>query len=132
MYKKVIIAAISAALFLGLSLSDFIKCAAAESDTTSITRGATDYYYTPVNYEIYNQRGRTHMKEKTFTTGFDVTLHVGFFEFTLSHKQSGTYKVYSYIADIEVTAKKTDAIGHDLGTVTFTYNGYTLYDYYPV
>lgn len=55
-----------------------------------------------------------------------------FFEFTLSHKQSGTYKVYSYIADIKVTAKKTDAIGHDLGTVTFTYNGYTLYDYYPV
>ena len=97
-----------------------------------VSRGATDYYYTPISHSFYNERGITYLGKKTFNTGFSVQCNVGPFTFTAESYKSGTYEEYSSVVDVTLTARKTDAMGHDLGIETFTYKGFTLYKYIPV
>lgn len=101
-------------------------------EQTDIERGATTYYYTPISYSFNNKRGRTYLGTRTYTSGISVSVSVGPCTITYTSKGSGTYKVYSYVTDIVLTARKTDAMGHNLGNVTFTNNGVTVYEYIPV
>ncbi|WP_304749466.1 hypothetical protein [Dubosiella newyorkensis] len=105
---------------------------AENKDCSNIERGATTYYYTPISYSFNNKRGRTYMGTKQYTSSFGTQVGVGPCTITYSYQSAGTYKVYSYVTDIVLIARKTDAMGHDLGTVTFTNNGVTVYEYIPV
>ncbi len=93
-------------------------------------RGATDYYYTPISYSITNKRNRAYSRTMKATITVPVGIYVnGMFISFGTITEGRTYNIYTYTADVTVTARKTDAMGHDLGVVTFSNPNIQLEDY---
>lgn len=96
------------------------------------TKGATDIYYQPIDYSITKTSPKKYDRTITVSTSITLKKFIGPVEVTYQHVVSGDYKVYKYTADFYVRAKMVDAMGHYLGTTSFTRKDISCEEYVPV
>lgn len=96
------------------------------------SRGATDYHYQLISYKIQPVSAKTFQGTKTFKGGVSATYSYMGLSITINFGGSGTYKKYTYRANVTYIARQVDAMGHNLGTVNFVNKGVEMVEYVPV